>query len=68
MMNQLNDYLVALSEQQSYNTNMNMDTLNIIVTIALLTPMLIIPIALMIDLWCSRKETQRVLFGSVSHE
>ena len=47
---------------------MNMDTLNTIVTIALLTPMLIIPIALMIDLWCSRKETQRVLFGPVTHE
>ena len=68
MMNQLNDYLVALSEQQSYNNNMNMDTLNTIVTIALLTPMLIIPIALMIDLWCGRKETQRVLFGPVTHE
>lgn len=68
MMNQLNDYLVALSEQQSYNNNMNMDTLNTIVTIALLTPMLIIPIALMIDLWCSRKETQRVLFGPVTHK
>lgn len=45
---------------------MNTDTLNILFTIFLLLPMLIIPIALMIDLWCSRKETQRVLFGPVN--
>lgn len=65
-MNQLNDYLVALSEQQSYNNNMNMDTLNIILTIAMLLPMLMIPIALMIDLLLSRRETNRVLFGPVN--
>lgn len=64
-MNQLNQYLVALSQQQSYNNNMNTDTLNVLLTIFLLSPMLIIPIALMIDLWRGRKETERVLFGPV---
>lgn len=44
---------------------MNTDTLNTFLTIFLLAPMLIIPIALMIDLWRSRKETERVLFGPV---
>lgn len=44
---------------------MNTDTLNVLLTIFLLSPMLIIPIALMIDLWRGRKETERVLFGPV---
>ena len=44
---------------------MNTDTLNIILTIAMLLPMLMIPIALMVDLLLSRRETNRVLFGPV---
>lgn len=64
-MYQLNQYLVALSEQQSYNNNMNTDTLNILLTIFLLLPMLMIPIVLMVDLLLSRRETNRVLFGPV---
>lgn len=64
-MYQLNQYLVALSHQQSYNNNMNTDTLNILLTIFLLSPMLVIPIALMVDLYRSREETRRVLFGPV---
>ena len=64
-MYQLNQYLVALSEQQSYNNNMNTDTLNTLLTIFLLLPMLMIPIALMVDLLLSRRETNRVLFGPV---
>lgn len=64
-MNELNTYLVALSQSQSYNHNMNHDTLNIIITILLLLPMLVIPIVGLIDLYRSRQETNRVLFGSV---
>jgi hypothetical protein len=44
---------------------MNTDTLNTLLTIFLLLPMLVIPIALMIDLLLSRRETNRVLFGPV---
>ena len=64
-MNELNTYLVALSQSQSYNQHMNHDTLNIILTILLLLPMLVIPIVGFIDLYRSRRETNRVLFGSV---
>jgi len=64
-MNELNTYLVALSQSQSYNHDMNHDTINIILTILLLLPMLVIPIVGFIELVRDRRETNRVLFGSV---
>lgn len=68
MIDQLHSHLVALSYSHSYNHSMNYDTINTITTILLLSPLLVIPVALMVDLYLSRKETERVLFGPVHRQ
>lgn len=64
IMNQLHEHLVALSQQSSYNHHMN-DTLNTIVTLILLTPLLLVCAGLVYDLVSSRKSQHEALFGSV---
>ena len=64
-MNELNSYLVALSQSQSYNCNMNTETLNTILTIVMLLPMMLVPVFGIINFIITYKQEQRILFGSV---
>jgi len=64
-MNELNSYLVALSQSQSYNCNMNTETLNTILTIVMLLPMMLVPVFGIINLIVTHKQDQRALFGPV---
>ncbi len=63
-MREIHEYLVAQSEATSYNYNMN-DTLNTIVTLIILTPLLLVCVGLVYDLVSSRKDQHEALFGSV---
>ena len=64
-MQELYSYLVAQSVNSSYNMNMNTDTTNIILTLFLLLPTIMIPIVLFYDLVTSYRQEQKELFGSV---
>ena len=64
-MQEIHSYLVAQSLNDSYNMNMNTDTSNIILTILLLLPTLMIPIVLFYDFITTYRQEQKVLFGSV---
>ena len=63
-MREIHEYLVAQSEATSYNHTRN-DTLDIIVTLIMLTPMFLVCAGLIYDLFASHNTQQRVLFGSV---
>ncbi len=63
-MREIHEYLVAQSVATSYNHNMN-DTLDTIVTLIMLTPMLLVCAGLIHDLFTSRKSQHEALFGSV---
>ena len=63
-MRELHRYLVAQSEATSYNHNMN-DTLNIIVTLIMLTPMFLVCTGLLCSLFTGRQSRHEALFGSV---
>jgi nitrate reductase NapE component len=62
---ELNNYLVALSQAQSYNSNMNTETLNIILTIGMLLPMMLVPVVGIINFIVTYKQEQKILFGPV---
>ena len=64
-MQEIHSYLVAQSLNDSYNMNMNTDTSNIILTILLLLPTIMIPIVLLYDLITTYRQEQKDLFGSV---